>query len=131
MIFLDTSAIYALADRADPRHPEATALFQKLLERGETLLTHNYVLVESMTLLQHRLGTAAAVKLARSSSGFEIVWVDKLLHEEAAGRLARTGKRRVSLVDHVSFLVMRSRRVETTLAFDSDFRDEGFRLFSE
>jgi len=36
----------------------------RLLESGERLLTHNYVLVESLALLQARLGLAAAVKLA-------------------------------------------------------------------
>jgi predicted nucleic acid-binding protein len=33
------------------------------------------------------------------------------------------------LVDHVSFIVMRSRGVDTALAFDPDFEAEGFRLF--
>ena len=88
------------------------------------------MLVESLALLQHRLGTSAAVKLSESASGFEVVWVDRQLHEEAARRLARAGKRRVSFVDHVSFLVMKSRGVETALAFDPDFSSEGFTLFS-
>lgn len=130
MIFLDTSAIYALADQADPRHVEAKERFETLLSLREVLLTHNYVLVESLALLQHRLGLAAALKLARSSSGFEVVWVEKPLHEEAARRLARTGKRRVSFVDHVSFLVMRSNGLKTALAFDPDFEEEGFQLFT-
>jgi len=128
VIFLDTSAIYALADRADARHGEAVAHLDSVLKGGEKLLTHNYVLVESLTLLQHRLGISAAVKLSESASGFEIIWVDRQLHEEAARRLARAGKRRLSLVDHVSFLVMRSRGIVKALAFDPDFSSEGFRL---
>ncbi len=106
------------------------AHLDRLLQSGERLLTHNYVLVESLALLQHRLGAAAAVKLAESASGFEIIWVDRRLHEEAARRLARAGKRRVSFVDHVSFLVMKSRGIEEALAFDPDFSSEGFRLYS-
>jgi predicted nucleic acid-binding protein len=100
------------------------------LQSGERLLTHNYVLVESLALLQHRLGTGAAVKLAESASGFEIIWVDRRLHEDAARRLARAGKRRVSFVDQVSFLVMKSRDIEKALAFDPDFSAQGFSLFS-
>ncbi len=100
----------------------------KVLQAGERFLTHNYVLVESLALLQHRLGTSAAVKLGQSASGFEIVWVDKALHEEAARRLARAGRRRVSFVDHVNFLVMKSRGIEKALAFDPDFSSEGFSL---
>jgi predicted nucleic acid-binding protein len=102
----------------------------KLLQSGERLLTHNYILVESLALLQHRLGTAAAVKLAENASEFEIIWVDRKLHEEAIRRLARAGKRRVSFVDHVSFLVMKSRGIDRALAFDPDFPSEGFSLFS-
>jgi predicted nucleic acid-binding protein len=128
VIFLDTSAIYALADRADARHGEAVAHLDRLLQAGERLVTHNYVLVESLALLQHRLGTSSAVKLSESASGFEIIWVDRQLHEEAARRLARAGKRRVSFVDHVSFLVMKSRGIEKALAFDPDFSSEGFSL---
>ncbi len=51
MIFLDTSAIYAWTDRGDPRHAEARGRLEALLKRRETLLTHNYVLVEAMSLI--------------------------------------------------------------------------------
>ena len=128
MIFLDTSAIYALADRRDPRHAAARAHFETLLSDGETLLTHNYVLVESLALVQHRLGSEAAVKLARSASGFDVVWIDSSLHEEAVRVFARSSRRRVSFVDEVSFLVMKSRSVDIAFAFDPDFVDRGFRL---
>src|SRR3972149_1257418 len=78
--FLDTSAIYAWADMADPNHDAAVRRLEVILERGEELLTHNYVLVESTALLQARLGVAASVKLARDSATFVIDWVDDDLH---------------------------------------------------
>lgn len=99
-----------------------------MLSEGEIFLTHNYVLLEATALLQHRLGTAAAVKLANDATDFEIVWVDRALHEQAIRRLERASKRRVSLVDHVSFLVMKERGVERAFAFDPDFSEEGFNL---
>ena len=129
MIFLDTSAIYAMADLADPRHDPAKEQFQALLDAGESILTHNYVLVESMALVQSRLGVPAALKLAQDCRTFEIEWVDEATHEEAVRRLARARKRHVSLVDHVSFVVMRRRGIRTVLAFDPDFEEEGFQLF--
>jgi predicted nucleic acid-binding protein len=39
-------------------------------------------------------------------------------------------KRRVSLVDHISFLVMRRHHLVTAFAFDLDFTAAGFRLFA-
>src|SRR5512136_2053162 len=105
MIFLDTSAIYALADRADPNHKRVRECLRGVLEAGQALLTHNYVLVEAMALLQRRLGVAAAVRFARDAEGFEVVWVDESTHGEAVARLEKTGTRGVSLVDAVRFLV--------------------------
>ena len=129
MIFLDTSAIYAWADVADPNHHTAVRRLQALLENGEELLTHNYVLVESIALLQARLGIAAATKLVRDSTAFVIEWVDEELHASGAYELERSRKRHVSLVDHISFLVMRRRRLATVFAFDPDFVAAGFQLF--
>lgn len=130
MIFLDTSAIYALADRGDLRHETARELFEAVLARSETLITHNYVLVESLALLQHRLGSATAAKFARSVPDFEVVWVDAPLHARATRGWTRPSRRRVSFVDEVSFVVMNERGIEVAFAFDRDFEDRGFRLLA-
>ena len=129
MIFLDTSAIYAWADTSDPNHHTSVRRLQALLDAGEDLLTHNYVLVEALALLQARLGVAAALKLAKDSGAFVIEWVDDDLHVSGIRELERSTKRRVSLVDHVSFLVMRRRGVTVAFAFDPDFGSAGFTLF--
>lgn len=129
MIFLDTSAIYAMADREDPRHELAKERFQELLDAGEEILTHNYVLVEAIALIQRRLGVEAALKLARDCRAFGVEWVDEATHQEVVRRMARLGKPHVSFVDQVSFLVMRRRGVRLALAFDPDFEDEGFEVF--
>ena len=131
MIFLDTSAIYAWADAADPNHAAAVGRLKAILASGDALLTHNYVLVESTALVQARLGLAAAVKLARDSAAFVIEWVDEDLHLLAAQELERARKRQLSLVDHVSFLVMRRRQIDTAFAFDPDFMAAGFRLVGD
>lgn len=54
MIFIDTSAVYALADAGDPNHDAAVARFHQALGDGEPILTHNYVLIESAALLAER-----------------------------------------------------------------------------
>lgn len=128
MTFLDTSAIYALADAADVNHRGAVRRLQAILDSGDTLLTHNYVLLESIALLQARLGVATATKLAKESGAFIVEWVDDDLHAAGIRELEHSRKRRVSLVDHVSFLVMKRRDVTTAFAFDPDFVSAGFRL---
>jgi predicted nucleic acid-binding protein len=131
MIFLDTSAVYAWADSADPNHSVAVRRLQAILEAEEDLLTHNYVLIESMALLQARLGMTAAIKLAKDATAFSVEWVDEELHAQAVRELERSKKRRLSLVDHVSFLVMKRHRIAEAFTFDSDFSTAGFRLFSD
>jgi uncharacterized protein len=129
VIFLDTSAVYAWADAADPNHPTAIRRLKAILASGEELLTHNYVLVESSALLQARLGLAAAIKLAKDSAAFVVEWIDDDLHAAGIRELERSRKRHVSLVDHISFLVMRRRHLAMAFAFDPDFTSAGFRLF--
>jgi uncharacterized protein len=129
VIFLDTSAVYAWADAADPNHSTAVRRLKAILASGEELLTHNYVLVESSALLQARLGLAAAIKLAKDSAAFVIEWIDDDLHAAGIRELERSRRRHVSLVDHISFLVMRRRHLAMAFAFDPDFTSAGFRLF--
>ena len=131
MTFIDTSAIYAWADADDANHRTAVRRLQALLDSRDELLTHNYVLVESFALLQARLGIPAARKLAKDSSAFLIEWVDEDLHAAGLRQLQQWNKRGVSLVDHVSFLVMQRRNVSTAFAFDPDFASAGFRLLAD
>lgn len=129
MIFLDTSAIYAWVDKADPNYALSVQRLKAILEAGEELLTHNYVLLESVALLQARLNVTAAAKFARDSTMFTIDWVDEDLHAAGIRELEQSKKGRVSLVDHISFLVMRRHNISTAFAFDRDFISAGFRLF--
>ena len=127
MIFVDTSAIYALADRRDVNHPDATRMFGTLLQAGRRLFTHSYVLAESMALLDRRLGRNAMFAFASEARAFEIEWVGRSLHGRAVDALRGAG-RTVSLVDQVSFLVMQGRGIDEAFAFDRHFALAGFRL---
>ncbi len=129
MIFLDTSAIYALADKADPNHITAYKKFDLASKSGEIFLLHNYVLVESAALLQARLGLQSAILFLEDAQAFEVEWVDLDLQQEALRELKKIGKRGISLVDCTSFLVMRRRDVKKAFAFDPDFHDQGFIMY--
>jgi predicted nucleic acid-binding protein len=129
VIFLDTSAIYALADKTDPNHLTAYSKFQDALKSGEVFVLHNYILLESAALLQARLGLPSAVLFLKDAKSFEVEWVDSDLQEEAEKELERIGKRGISLVDCTSFLVMRRKGVQKVLAFDPDFQDQGFSFY--
>ena len=72
MIFLDTSFIYALADRRDRYHEAARRRFALALASGRRIVTHSYVISESVALLERRLGRRVALDFARDAARFEI-----------------------------------------------------------
>lgn len=128
MTFVDTSALLAFLDADDDWHGQAVPVLEDLVRTGEAL-THNYVLVETEALTHRRLGGAAARKLLeRLVPALSMAWVDRELHGRAVGSHLAGLRRGSSLVDHVSFELMRDREIERAFAFDRDFRREGFEV---
>lgn len=124
-IFVDTSALYAVLDEDDPHHAEAASSLPTLLEVAD-LVTHNYIHMESHLLVRRRLGmVAAAALIDRLLPSMRTVWVDEGTHR-AAVEAWRAGGGRVSLVDHVSFIVMRTLEIDRAFAYDADFERRGF-----
>jgi len=54
-LFADTSGLYAILDRNDANHLKAKAVWAHWLSNREALLTNNYVLLETASLLQNRI----------------------------------------------------------------------------
>ena len=130
MIFIDTSAIYALADRDDEHHQEAIRLYQDALQKREGFVVHNYILVESAALLQRRLGQQIAVQFLHDAESFTIIWIDEELHATARQRLEASNSSQISLVDAISFHVMTRHGLVYCLTFDKHFAQEGFTIYT-
>jgi uncharacterized protein len=126
-VFIDTSALYAYLDAHDAEHRAATQAFASL--RPEGRVVHNYILVETEALVRARLGVAASSRFhAELVPVLDVEWVTAELHDVALSSLRAAGRRELSLVDCVSFEVMRRRRIDVAFAFDDDFATAGFRL---
>ena len=130
MIFLDTSAIYALADANDMRHSEAREMFDLAFDNDEDILIHNYVLIESAALLQRRLGLDVALRFLDQMVSIQTHWIDSEDHAQAVTLLRGRDSRGLSLVDCASFVVMRRYGISHAIAFDADFEHEGFSIYS-
>ncbi|MBI4253323.1 PIN domain-containing protein [Candidatus Uhrbacteria bacterium] len=131
MTFVDTSALYALADRRDDNHARAKKILQELLRRNEEFFTHNYIIVETVALIQRRLGFSVAEAFLRDTALFSLFWIDERIHHDTATLFASLKKRTVSFVDCTSFFVMKQRGVRHAFAFDGDFLTQGFILVNE
>ncbi|MBI3661133.1 PIN domain-containing protein [Candidatus Acetothermia bacterium] len=128
-ILVDTSALYALLDRDEAQHEQARDAWTGLMETETPLLTHNYVLVETLALTQRRLGIEAVRALHQDLLPvLDVAWVGDDLHHTAVEALLASGSRSISLVDRVSFALMRQRGIQTAFAFDDDFSREGFNI---
>lgn len=126
-VFVDTSALYAVLADDEPTHLRALDTWRGLVP-NEQLVTHSHVVVECVELVRRRLGPGAVTDLVDGMLPIvEVVWVDHVLQEIALAS-ARTAGWRQSLVDHMSFVVMRRAGIERAFTYDSDFERAGFRF---
>lgn len=128
MVLVDTAALYALLDEDDRVHERARAWFAGPgSDPALRLVSHTYVVVEAAALVHRRLGAEAVrVLLDDLVPALAVRAVDDRLHERAVAAYLAGLPRDVSLVDRVSFEVMREEAIDTAFTFDDDFRDHGF-----
>jgi len=126
-VFVDTSAFYAMGDQNDESHDAAVAKWADLLSQEALLVTHNYVLLETSALLQNRLGmTALRDFLDNVVPLLTIDWVSAERHRRGVEAVLAAQRRKLSIVDCISFQTMRERGVAEAFCFDSHFRERGF-----
>lgn len=128
-VFGDTSALLAILHDQDLNHAAAAAAWRSILESGDQLLTTNYVIVETVSLLHRRFGVRVARRFVEDVLPlFEVVWIEPEVHA-AALRAALAGSRDgPSFVDCVSFEVIGRRGADRVLAYDRHFEQQGYDL---
>ena len=126
-IFVDTSAFFAVLDEGEQNHALALQRLQYLVSGLIPMTTSNYVVVETCALLQRRL-SLKAVRTFREEvlPSVTVTWVTERQHEIGLASVVRSDRRKLSLVDCISFEVMRDNGLRTAFAFDRHFADEGF-----
>lgn len=90
-------------------------------------MTPNYVVVEATALVDRRLGRGAVRDLhTRLLRPIDVAWVDRETHELALSAFLAAPQ--ISLVDRVSFELMRRLGIGTAFTFDRHFAREGFEV---
>jgi len=124
--FVDTSALLAFLDRDATRHSDVVEAMTPVLAQRRGV-THNYVIVEAEALVHRRHGANPARRLLEDIVPLlDVAWIDPELHTAAVEAHLADLRRRTSLVDHMSFIVMRERDVDDVLALDRHFTEAGF-----
>jgi predicted nucleic acid-binding protein len=128
-VFIDTSAFLAVLDRSDERHSDAKRIWLEALGGENTLVCHNYVLVETSAVLSRRIGMEAVRAFERDIVPIlRLVWVSRDIHDAAVGAHLAAGRRGLSLVDCASFEIMRRTGIGTAFAFDPHFNEFGYEI---
>jgi len=129
-IFTDTSAFYAVFDADDQQNERAVRYWASAMGNNAPLVTTSYVLLETCALVQRRLGVDVLRKFCEEVVPvLTIEWVGQDLHDAAVIALLAAGRRNLSLVDCVSFAVMRRDGIRDCFAFDPHFDEQGFNRF--
>ncbi len=120
-----------LADGADPRHQAARAFRDQWLAKAGVLVSTDFVMDETLTLLRVRLGLDAAERWWTQVEGSPRVrweWIDPARAERARHWFFRWRDKDFSFTDCSSFVVMKERRIKAALTNDRHFVQAGFQV---
>ncbi len=130
-IFVDTGGWYAAVARKDRDHDAA----RRFLENNSLpLLTTDYVMDETVTLLQARLGHDHAVRFLdglQASRLIRLAYLTPAQIEEAITLFRNRPDKEWSFTDCSSFVFMWECRLQIAFAFDEHFRQAGFQTRPE
>ncbi len=129
MIFIDTSAILAFLNKNDINHKEALNKWRELIYSEENLITTNYVIVETLALLQNRFGIESVRAFQEDFMPLLTVeWIDEPVHNTGVTGVLMANRRDQSLIDCISFIVMREKGIKKVFTFDKHFKEQGFKI---
>jgi hypothetical protein len=127
--FVDSSAFYAAKDPSDRRYAEAVAFMERVRKTPNLrLVTSNFILDETLTLIRMKLGHQAAVQFGqqiRESRIVEVIRITEALEERAWQIFVKYSDKDYSFTDCTSFAVMEERSLSDAFAFDEHFVQHG------
>ncbi len=127
--FIDTSAFYAIIDQSDSTHEEAAEAWAFLLHDDNHLITSNYIILETIALLQNRISCKAAMLFQNDIlSVVDTHWISQSIHQLSIELWKNQGLRHLSLVDCTSFIIMGRKHCSEAFTLDHHFAEQGFSL---
>ena len=130
-IFVDTSFFKAFLDPKDDFHNKALVMWESFHQQRAKLITTNYILDESFTLIRIRCTLPVAIKLRymlnRYSEAFDIIRVE-VEDEARVWEWFEKDWRHLSYTDCVSFAVMKRLDLTDVATFDTHFAKAGFKI---
>jgi predicted nucleic acid-binding protein len=130
-VFVDSSGWYSLLDQRDANHERAVTLVRRLVSGRVPLVTSDYVVDESATLLKSRIGARSALSFFEyldQATTLEIEWIGSARFDRARVMFAKLADQGHSFTDCTSIVVAAERRIEEVVTSDHHFRISGLRI---
>jgi len=128
-LFVDTWGWLVLEDRKDPRHSAAAQSYKERSKTGGQVITSNFVLDETMTLLFQRRPFEEAWKFSNSLLRSPLITVESVsdtrFRETLAWRRRFSDKPDISFTDLSSMVIMQELKITEVLTADRHFRQVG------
>src|SRR4029450_10671029 len=127
-LFVDSSGFYALLALRDANHKIADRVLQRSGAEKRSLVTTDYVLDETATLLKARGEGRLANELfdrVFQSAAFRVQWTDETRFAQVRAFFLKHADQAWSFTDCVSFCVMKELRITEALTSDQHFEQAG------
>ena len=122
IIFVDTSALFAIANAKDEDHKRARDFLSKLAEEKVILFVTNFVIAETYTLMLRKIGRDKAIEYIENlRNTAEIERVSEEDENKAWQIILRYRDKDFSYVDATSFAVMKRLGIRDAFSFDEHF----------
>jgi len=131
-LFVDTSAWLALYDADDGQHENAVKKSGDIRKSKIDLVTSDYILDESITVIRRRISHKSAVAFGESVMNSDIVKIVSVTDEtffESWEMFRRYDDKKFSFTDCASFILMKKMGIRRAFTFDRHFRQAGFEIF--
>ena len=131
LLFVDTAGWMAMADESDPLHRASIRIRDGHLEKGGLLVTSDYVMDETLTLIRMRIGLEAARAFwEQTSESPRLRWerIDARRFQAAVEWFFRWRDKTFSFTDCTSFIILRELHLKKVLTCDRHFRVAGFEI---
>ncbi len=130
MIFVDSSAWFAIEAEDEINHQSAQKFLVEIASgKHGILITTDYVLDETLTLLQSKKGLPVAltfIEKIRKSKSIRVFWVSESIFEKALDIFKKTSDSQWSFTDCTSFALMKDLSITEAFTFDNHFKQVGF-----
>lgn len=131
-LFVDTSAWLALNDKTDQYHSRAVAKSLEIKRLKIELITSEYIIDESVTLIRYRVSHYAAVIFGDALFNSSIVKIIDVKDEDrlkAWEIFKKYEDKELSFTDCTSFAIMEKLKLNKAFTFDEHFKKVGFEVF--